>query len=122
MIYYGLVIPPSFDPFHRLRTFSANVRLNFHLIRAQGSCWYLVLANQLQLLSPRAEHITMILHPDQECWGKQVSYSSKYPTLCSEGFGWTPKGSETPQRLEDAQLTCHFGKSFPGRKAGGWIG
>lgn len=52
MIYYGLATPPSFDPFRRLRTSSANVRLNFHLLWAQGSCWYLVLANQLQVLSP----------------------------------------------------------------------
>lgn len=72
MIYYGLATPPSFDPSRRLRTSSANVRLNFHLIRAQGSCWYLCQQTSCSCsaLGLFISHMTMILHPNTKSLGE----------------------------------------------------
>ena len=125
MMYYRLATPLSFDPSCRLRTSSANVGLNFHLIRAQGSCWYLCQQTSCSCSAQGLfiSHITMILHPKtKSARGSWCPIPPNTPPCVLRVWGGLPKVVRPQQRLEAAQLTAHFGKSFPGRKAGGWTG
>lgn len=96
----------------RLRISSANIRLNFHLIRAQGSCWYLCQQTMLQLLSLGLliSHI-MILHPKTKSAVKLCPSPPSTPPCVLRVWGGLPKVVRPPAsdwRLLSSQLTLEI--------------
>ena len=86
------------------------------------SCLEASAGDQLQLLSPGPVYLPHhhdTSSKDQECWGKLVSYSPKNPTLCSEGFGWIPKGREIPARIGGCSAHSSLWKIFPWKEGRG---
>ena len=125
--YYGLVTPSSFCPSPRLRTPSAQVSgwaFTYSgpdapagiLCQQETSCncsaWGLSISYPTRTLHPKTESTR-----GSRCSSPPCTLPCDLSTL-----GGHPKVVRPEQGFEAVQFTAHIGESYPGRKAGGWIG